>query len=134
MVKISDISAGDKNFQRPYDPKRIIEIKNYILGKDKLYKKGKEIYAKGYIPNAIVLNLSSKYKLEEQSDGKLVIQFPDKTNINKYKETIEIIDGQHRLLSFDDDCKEQLKQDKYEMCFVAFINLSSDEKKKYLWF
>ena len=51
LVKISDVSAGDKNFQRPFDPKRVEEIKTYILGKDKLYKKGKDVYAKGFIPN-----------------------------------------------------------------------------------
>jgi len=45
LVKISDVSTGDKNFQRPYDPKRVEEIRSYILGKDKLYKKGKDIWS-----------------------------------------------------------------------------------------
>ncbi|MCX5847382.1 MAG: DGQHR domain-containing protein [Deltaproteobacteria bacterium] len=129
LVKISDISAGDDNFQRPFDPKRIIEIRNYVSGKDKLYKKGKEIYAKGYIPNAIVLNLSSRYKLTE-SDKKFYLNFPDTESVSKFKESIEIIDGQHRLLAFNEECVHDLEKQPYLMCFVAFINLSSDEKKE----
>lgn len=128
FVKISDVSTGDKNFQRPFDPKRVEEIKNYVLGKDKLYKRGKDIYAKGFIPNAIVVNLPTKYRVETKND-KTYIHFPDKKDISKYKETIEIIDGQHRLLAFDDDCKSSLKEE-YQMCFVALINLSDSEKKE----
>lgn len=133
MVKISDITLGDNEFQRPYDEKRIKEIKKYILGKDKLYKKGKDIFAKGYIPNAIVINLSDKFnisgsKLNELSD----IEFPEKNKLKGYKDTIEIIDGQHRLLAIDDETKSELDREgvKYEMCFVAFKNLSVDEKKE----
>lgn len=129
LIKISDISVSDENFQRPYDPKRVSEIKNYVLGKDKLYKKGKDIFAKGYIPNAIVLNLNSKYKVQER-DGKVFITFPDVDKLNDYGQSIEVIDGQHRLFAFDDDCKTQLKNVNYQMCFVAFINLSNDEKKE----
>lgn len=129
LVKISDVSAGDKNFQRPFDGRRVAEIKSYILGKDKLYKKGKDIYAKGYIPNAIVVNLPSQYKVERKNN-KVFIHFPDKKEFQKYKETIEIIDGQHRLLAFDDDCKSQLGKEKYAMCFVALVNLSNSEKKE----
>lgn len=129
LVKISDVSAGDKNFQRPFDPKRVTEIKNYVLGKDKLYKKGKDIYAKGFIPNAIVVNLPPTYKVEKQND-KTYIHFPVEKDIPKYKETIEIIDGQHRLLAFDDECKDLLGKEQYEMCFVALINLTDSEKKE----
>jgi DGQHR domain-containing protein len=129
FVKISDVSTGDKNFQRPYDPKRVEEIRSYILGKDKLYKKGKDIYAKGFIPNAIVVNLPSNYKVEKEGD-KTFILFPDAKDIPKYKETIEIIDGQHRLLAFDDECKKQLGTEQFEMCFVGLIDLSDSEKKE----
>src|SRR3989339_587092 len=129
LVKISDISLNDKFFQRPYDECRVNEIKNYVLGKDKLYKKGKDIFAKGYIPNSIVLNLSSKYKVDNQ-DNKIFIDFPDNKNVKSYFESIEVIDGQHRLLAFDDDCKNKLKEENYKMCFVAFINLTVDEKKE----
>jgi DGQHR domain-containing protein len=129
LVKISDVSADDKNFQRPFDPKRVAEIKTYILGKDKLYKKGKDVYAKGYMPNAIVVNLPNSYKIEKQGN-KTYIHFPDEKDIKKYKETIEIIDGQHRLLAFDDECKTLLDAQQYKMCFVALFDLSDDEKKE----
>ncbi|MBA7470965.1 hypothetical protein ES707_06257 [subsurface metagenome] len=129
MVRIRDISVSDANFQRPYDPKRVAEIKNYVLGKDKLYKKGRGIFAKGYIPNAIVLNLSTKYKLTE-SNSKYYIEFPDTENLPSYEESIEVIDGQHRLLAFDDECKTQMDGAQYQMCFVAFIDLMEDEKKE----
>lgn len=129
LVRISDISISDKDFQRPYDVRRVAEIKNYVLGKDKLYKKGKDICAKGYIPNAIVLNLSTKYKVEE-SRSKTYIRFPGTDDLHDYKESIEVIDGQHRLLAFDDDCKRQFGSTKYQMCFVALVNLADEEKKE----
>ncbi len=129
LVKISDVSTGDKNFQRPFDPKRVAEIKTYVLGRDKLYKKGKDVYAKGFIPNAIVVNLPNSYKVENQG-SKAYIHFPDVKNIKRYKETIEIIDGQHRLLAFDDECKTLMGAQQYEMCFVALLNLSDSEKKE----
>jgi DGQHR domain-containing protein len=129
LVKISDVSTGDKNFQRPFDPVRVKEIKTYILGKDKLYKKGKDVYAKGFIPNAIVVNLPNSYKVEKQGNKTYII-FPDGKDIKRYKETIEIIDGQHRLLAFDDECKALLGTQQYEMCFVALFALSDSEKKE----
>ena len=129
LVKISDVSAGDKNFQRPFDERRVAEIKNYVLGKDKLYKKGKDVFAKGFVPNAIVLNLPGTCKVEKGKD-KFYINFPDEKDIRKFKETIEIIDGQHRLLAFDEECKRLLGQEQYSMCFVALVNLSDSEKKE----
>jgi DGQHR domain-containing protein len=129
LVRISDVSKDDKNFQRPFDPKRVEEIKTYILGRDKLYKKGKDVYAKGFIPNAIVVNLPSTYNVETKGN-KAFIYFPDGPEVSKYKETIEIIDGQHRLLAFDDECKQLLGKENYEMCFVALVGLSDSEKKE----
>jgi len=131
LVKISDISKGDTNFQRPFDESRIKEIKRYILGEDKLYKKGKDIYAKGYIPNSIVLNLSNKYKITREKNN-VYINFPADSELGNYKNSIEIIDGQHRLLAFDDECKTKLKKlnTNYDMCFVAFTGLTNDEKKE----
>jgi len=127
LVRISDISKSDANFQRPFDERRIKEIKNYVLGKDKLYKKGRDIYAKGYIPNSIVLNLSNKYKVTKRN-GEIYIHFPEDLEIKKYKNSIEVIDGQHRLLAFDDECRSGLAD--YKMCFVAFTGLTADEKKE----
>jgi len=129
LVKIKDISVSDEYFQRPYDEKRVAEIKNYILGKDKLYKKGKDIFAKGYIPNAIVLNLSQKYKITEEQ-GKTFITFPDYEDIENYSGTIEVIDGQHRLLAFDDEYKQLMTAKEYQMCFVTLIDLTDEEKKE----
>lgn len=128
LVKISDISKSDENFQRPFDESRIKEIKKYVLGEDKLYKKGKDIYAKGYIPNSIVLNLSKKYKIIKEKND-IYINFPEDSEIRGYKNSIEIIDGQHRLLAFDDECKKKLATN-YHMCFVAFTELTGDEKKE----
>lgn len=129
LVGIKDISKSDNNFQRPYDEKRIEEIRQYVLGNDKLYKKGKDINAKGYIPNAIVLNLSKKYKILEEN-GETFIDFPDAKDIKEYHESIEVIDGQHRLLAFNDKCKNDLAGAPYHMCFVVLLDLTSDEKKE----
>ena len=130
LANISDISKSDKNFQRPYDQSRVDEIKRYVLGKDKLYKKGKDVFAIGYIPNSIVINLPAKYKIVKQDDKNAIIHLPDISESSKSINEIEIIDGQHRLLAFDKDCVSKLDKDKYEMCFVAFQNLSNNEKKE----
>lgn len=129
FINIKDISVSDENFQRPYDEKRVEEIKRYILGQDKLYKKGKDIYAKGYIPNAIVINLTDKFIIKEK-DNFVEIIFPTGKNIRKHLKTIEVIDGQHRLLAFDDEWKNLSKNKEYSMCFVAFKDLTNDEKKE----
>jgi DGQHR domain-containing protein len=97
------------------------------LGQDKLYKKGRDVLAKGYIPNSIVLNLSDDYEVKKEKGGIYII-FPDISGVEKLKETIEIIDGQHRLLAFDDDCRSKLSD--YGMCFVAFKGLTNDEKRE----
>lgn len=130
LVKLSDISKSDKNFQRPVDEKRVQEIKNYIQGKDRLYKRGRDIHAKGYIPNAIVINLLPKKYDVEIRGNRTTILFPDMDKVSTHLNSIEVIDGQHRLLAFDDECKEGLKGDTYEMCFVAFYGLTDDEKKE----
>lgn len=129
LVGIKDISRSDENFQRPFDEKRVEEIRQYVLGHDKLYKKGKDINAKGYIPNAIVLNLSSKYKIS-QANGETFIEFPDAKDIEEFRESIEVIDGQHRLLAFNDECKKGLAGELYDMCFVVLLDLTNDEKKE----
>jgi DGQHR domain-containing protein len=75
------------------------------------------------------VNLPTVYKVLKQGN-KTYIHFPDEKDIKKYKETIEIIDGQHRLLAFDDECKALLDKEQYKMCFVALLNLSDSEKKE----
>lgn len=129
MVKIKSNTSGEEYFQRPYDENRVAEIKNYVLGKDKLFKKGKDITATGYIPNAIVINLNSMFKLEERGDD-FFISFPEANKIKDFKNAIEIIDGQHRLLAFDKEVFEKLRDDIYQITFVAFFNLTMDEKRE----
>lgn len=128
LVKIKSKTSGDEYFQRPYEEKRVEEIKNYLLGKDKLFKKGKEIFAKGYIPNAIVINLDSKFKLNNIGDN-YFISFPEANKVKNYKNSIEIIDGQHRLLAFDTEVSDKLKNN-YQVTFVAFFDLTMEEKRE----
>lgn len=129
MVDIKRDVKNDHYFQRPYDEKRINEIRNYLLGLDKLYKSGKDVCAIGYIPNAIVINLSKKFKIEKKGKD-CKVSFPDNPKSSSYKNSIQILDGQHRLLAFDDQTKIDIGDDNYEMCFVAFQGLSIDEKRE----
>ena len=129
MVDIRREVKNDNYFQRPYDEKRISEIRNYLLGKDKLYKKGREVFSIGYIPNAIVINLSKKFKIQRNKKD-VFITFPTNVKDKKFKNSIEILDGQHRLLAFDDETQKIIGNKNYEMCFVAFQGLSIDEKRE----
>ena len=132
LVRISDIGKGAEEFNRPYDPKRVEEIKRYVAGKEKLAKEGKEDKkAKGFIPNSPTLNFTSKIKIKEADSRHVMIEFPDTpSEMEKFKDSIEVIDGQHRLLAFKDPDPDFRDNEDYLMTFVAFEHLSMPEKKE----
>ncbi len=132
LVRISDISKGPEEYNRPYDPKRVAEIKRYVAGKEKMAKEGKEEKkAKGFIPNSPTLNFTGKIKIKEVDSKHVNIEFPDiPSEMSKFKDSIEVLDGQHRLLAFEDPDPDLKDNEKYYMTFVAFEKLSIDEKKE----
>ena len=123
-------NAGEtQEIQRPWEEKRVREIAKYVAGKfsDNDGKK-----SSGLIPNAPILNAKSKIILEEDTKGPYVMLPETESEIGDYSETIEAIDGQHRIRAFMSDYLDVdfANTTLYEMCFTLFFQLSTNEKKE----
>ena len=122
LVKMVDrsIEIGQvQEAQRPLDKKHLQEIADYTGPQEK-----------GMLPASVMIGTrdKNKLKLEMEPDGKggtqYFIQFPNTPEeLAEYENSIDIIDGQHRLFAFDDRYRsEGLKDDiTYEMPFSLFL-------------
>ena len=127
------IADKDKvqEFQRPWTEKRVKDISKYVAGKEPL-KKGSQKTARGFLPTVPILNLKADGHIKiEEKNGEYYLLFPEDNNEKKEcLGDIEILDGQHRLISFtskyrDADFKDS---ERYNMGFIAFQKLTRDEK------
>lgn len=119
----------EQDVQRPWEEKRVREIARYVAGK---FKDDENIKSIGLIPNTPILNAKGKIKLEIDEEGPFVMLPENETEVTAYKETIEPIDGQHRIRAFmpeyiDVDFTDSSE---YEMCFSLFFQLSKREKQE----
>lgn len=139
---LPDVEAGaSQEAQRPWSKKKVQEISAYVSGKFQLSDKTKAL---GIIPNnpILVLNDAIEVKKEtvkidegngERSEERYYILLPETTEEKeKYKGSIEAIDGQHRLRAFSSDHRDVLMSDRmvYNMVFSVFENLSMNERKE----
>ena len=83
--------------QRPWSESRVREIARYVAGK---FKDDENKKSKGLIPNSPILNVKKGLEVEKDSDGYFVMLPSTKDNFKKYKNSIEAIDGQHRIRAF----------------------------------
>lgn len=115
--------------QRPWSESRVREIARYVAGK---FKDDENKKSKGLIPNSPILNVKKGLEVEKDSDGYFVMLPSTKDNFKKYKNSIEAIDGQHRIRAFMEEYldADQSASKKYEMIFAVFFNLSKNEKKE----
>lgn len=128
---IQDIEAGqEQESQRPWIESRVREIAKYVAGKFK--EDNTNIRAAGLIPNTPILNIKNLLSVEKDANG-YYIELPETENeFSQYKNTIEVIDGQHRIRAF---MPEYIDVDfaanrKYEMVFNVFNQLSLKEKRE----
>lgn len=132
---IAEVQIADKDkvqeFQRPWTEKRVKDISKYVAGKEPL-KKGSQKTARGFLPTVPILNLKADGHIKiEEKNGEYYLLFPEDNNEKKEcLGDIEILDGQHRLISFtskyrDADFKDS---ERYNMGFIAFQKLTRDEK------
>lgn len=125
--KFADSNKLQEN-QRPWDPKRVKEIAKYVSGRVNLKETDLEIettgqFALGLIPNCPLLNLTKKLIVD--STEECYIDIPDDP-----ERIFEILDGQHRLIAFDDSYIELEDSVQYEMGFVVCDRLTSRQKKE----
>jgi DGQHR domain-containing protein len=129
LIKLVDVPApktGQKA-QRPWLEKKVKEISEYVSGRAKISEdKGQEVKAKGIIPNSPILNIKYPMKVVNEGSENFLL-FPEShEEFLKYYGCIDIIDGQHRLISFMDKYRDiDFKDDEvYEMSFNMFIDLT----------
>lgn len=122
LVQMADqsIEVGQvQEAQRPLDKKHLMEISDYTSPIEK-----------GMLPSSVMISTKEKsiLKVETEVDSnggsRYFVLFPDTDEeLLKYVNTVDIIDGQHRLFAFDEKYRnEDLKNDIiYEMAFSMFI-------------
>jgi len=134
-------TAGEKqDVQRPWIEKKVQEISEYVAGKTIVENKK----SLGLIPNAPIINVKKDLKVQKEEievveDGvstiktQYYIMFPETdSEIEKYENQLEIIDGQHRIIAFDNDYIDpNFSNDVvYEMNFSLFNNLTDNQRKE----
>lgn len=122
LVMMSDpsIEIGQvQEAQRPLDRKHLKEISDYTGPNEK-----------GMLPASVLIATKEKERIkiqeDKQPDGEVryYAEFPEtEEELAAYSNTIDIIDGQHRLFAFDKKYRnENWKQNTvYEMAFSMFI-------------
>ena len=117
--------------QRPWSKKQVMEIVAYVMGYLTLDKKKYKV--SGLIPNAPIVNLIGKFDILHDDNNIPYILFPETEEERKtFGASLEVIDGQHRLLAFASDLRDPLFSDDtpYEMIFSVFCKLTEEEKKE----
>ncbi|WP_373214251.1 DGQHR domain-containing protein [Ruminococcus sp. 5_1_39BFAA] len=121
LVQMADqsIEIGDvQEAQRPLDRKHLRDISDYT---------GLE---KGMLPASVMIATKDKGKIKikketwPDGDFRYYVEFPEtREELAAYSDSIDIIDGQHRLFAFDLRYRnENWKEDTiYEMPFSMFI-------------
>lgn len=130
LVKMTD-PAIDVNTlqeaQRPLDKKHLQEIADYA-SHDK----------QGMLPSSILIATKETDKLilkteKIYGETKYYIEFPDsEAELSSYSNTIDVIDGQHRLFAFDEKYRDPDFKDseKYDLPFSIFITPSIFVRRK----
>lgn len=134
VVKLIDIPAKNTNQEtnRPWKEKRVEEIADYVAGKKNISDKKDAVQmANGYIPNCPILSLAHPFQIYKEN-GMSYIEFPEmEEEIEKYYGSITVLDGQHRLISFDDHYIDPTVVDfEYNMGFILFTDLTINEKRE----
>ena len=134
-------TAGEKqDVQRPWVEKKVQDIAKYVAGNSSI--EGKR--SLGIIPNAPIINVKGKLRVQHETvsvtiDGiqttkeQSFIMFPETdSEIANYENSLEIIDGQHRVIAFDNDFLDpDFKTGApYEMIFSVFDNITDNQRKE----
>ncbi|MGZ0879033.1 DGQHR domain-containing protein [Priestia megaterium] len=136
IIKLISIVDNDKTqkYQRPWKESRVKEIATYLSGKRNLdFSKSREAKkAKGILPNCPILNVKDDSKIIHENGQSYVLLPETDEEISTAKGEWEILDGQHRLISFNDEYakKAGFNDHVYTMGYVLFNNLSFQEKKE----
>lgn len=115
-----------QEYQRPWNPKRVKEIADYVHGDRPINDDTEDdnsLKAQGFIPNCPLLNTLANIIIDDGE--KCYLELPSED-----QKCFEILDGQHRLIAFNDSLCRLPDDEKYEMGFVVCDRLTGDLKKE----
>ncbi len=126
LIKIAKVvEAGEtQDAQRPLKLSKVKDIAKFVEDNS------------GILPTSITIaSKGDKIKVKKCDELSSIYYFELPTEDNEiadFKECIEIMDGQHRLYSFDYDKQICLlnKTEPYELPFTLYINPSLDDRKR----
>lgn len=126
LIKIAKIvEAGEtQEAQRPLKLSKVKDIAKFVDDNS------------GILPASITIasvDNRNVVKKCDDTDSFYYLDFPvDEDEIKKYEECIEIMDGQHRLYSFDYDKQICLlnSSEPYELPFTLYVNPSLDDRRR----
>ncbi len=141
LVQLADdIQVGEvQDAQRPLEKKHLEEIAKYV---------GEE---SGILPQSVLISTKQENQYHNQikvETEEVDVTYPDgetkkekryfamipdtPQELAKYRGTIDIIDGQHRLFSFSDAFRsiEMKDSDEFEMAFCLFVTPSIRERQQ----
>lgn len=117
-IKVDEIQPA----QRPIKEKRVKEIAKYV----------EEIT--GILPNTLTLaTKDNRYNVQrvEGINDLFYIEFPEiDSEFANFKNSIDVMDGQHRLYSFDDGIRLINDREDYELGFTLYIQPVLSERQK----
>lgn len=123
----ADTNQEDREkFQRVLDENRVKEIADYV---------GEAPQNTGMLPTTLVLGTRSRDKLPVTRDPVIsqfyYIEVPDQAaEFPQYRDVLDVMDGQHRLISFDGDNRKLAEDVPYEVTFNLYVCPTLSEKRK----
>ena len=121
VVKKVEMSAT-QDAQRPLNEKRVKDIVKYVCEES------------GILPNTLTLATSgSKFAVKkcDHDHDMYYIEFPTESDeFENYANSIDVMDGQHRLYSFSSDIRLLSDDADYEMGFTLYENPTLSEKRR----
>jgi DGQHR domain-containing protein len=99
-----------KGLQRVTEPGRLREIGEYLNSSEG-----------ALLPNNIILNLKPEVTIENQGDGTATLAFPSDKGDFAF-----VVDGQHRLFSFQNEYRQLPTSETFELPVVALSNATEE--------
>ncbi|PKF90059.1 hypothetical protein CW306_00535 [Bacillus sp. BA3] len=137
LIKLVDVpeSGEVQENQRPWMENRVKDIAKYVAGLANLdFSKGEKDKkkAKGILPNCPILNVTGHIKIINEGGENYILLPETEEEYVQCIGSIEILDGQHRLISFDERYMLPSFKDNevYEMGYVVFQHLTTTEKRE----
>lgn len=116
-VEMSEVQDA----QRPLNKKRVLDIAKYISDEE------------GILPNTLTLaTKDNSFEIKKCEEGDFFyIEFPEENSeFANYKDKIDVMDGQHRLYSFQSDICKLSEDVTYDLGFTLYDKPTLNQRRK----